>query len=366
MMTRMPMFGSAAIGDLADRLVALDQRNELTPPEIPLQAGQITSIGRHLVGGKALSCIKCHTFADHKATGIQAINLATMHKRLNRDWFERYLLDPQKYRPGTRMPAPWPNGQSFFPDMLGGDTRQQIEAVWQYLSYGRSASIPLGLESDMIELVAEERPVIYRNFIEGAGVRAIGVGYPEKANLAFDADEFGLRLIWQNAFIDASKHWTNRGAGFQGPLGDSILKFEIGAPAASLADPSAPWPKEPAKDLGWKFDGYRLNDKGQPTFLYGTGSVSFADFPEPVKQGQFPVLNRTLAIENESSEPLLYRALRASKIEPQNDGSYRVDDVWTFSIESPAPPTVRDSDGKKELLVPISKGKSSVVLHYRW
>lgn len=366
MMTRMPKFGGAALGDLAGQLVALDQQNLLTEPKIDLQAGQITSIGRNLVGGKALSCIKCHTFADKKATGIQAISLTSMHKRLNRDWFERYLLDPQKYRPGTRMPAPWPNGQSFFPDILDGDTRQQIEAVWQYLSYGPSASIPLGLEEGAIELVATKRPVIYRNFIEGAGVRAIGVGYPEHANLAFDADSLGIRLLWQNAFIDASKHWSNRGVGFQGPLGDSVLKFEGGVPATTLADANAPWPKETAKSFGWSFSGYKLNRAGQPTFLYSGPSVTFADFPEPVQEGQFPSLKRSLDVENASQSNLTYRALRAPKIEPQDDGTYRIDGAWTLAVESPTKPTVRDSEGQKELLIPLAEGKSKIVLHYRW
>lgn len=366
MMTRMPKFGGAALGDLADQLTALDQQSLLTEPKIDLQAGQITSIGRHLVGGKALSCIKCHTFADKKATGIQAISLTSMHKRLRRDWFERYLLDPQKYRPGTRMPAPWPNGQSFFPDTLGGDTRQQIQAVWQYLSYGPSASVPLGLEEDAIELVATKRPVLYRNFIEGAGVRAIGVGYPEHANLAFDADSLGIRLLWQNAFIDASKHWSNRGAGFQGPLGDSILKFEIGVPATTLADANAPWPKETAKSLGWSFEGYKLNRAGQPTFLYAGPSVTFSDFPEPVQEGQFPSLKRTIEVENGAPKELVYRALRASKIEPQDDGTYRIDGAWTLAVESPTKPTVRDSEGQKELLIPLAEVKSKIVLHYRW
>ena len=61
-----------------------------------------------------------------------------------------------------------------------------------------------------IELVATNEAIIYRNFIEGAGTRAIGVGYPEKANLAFDANELRLARIWQGSFIDASRHRTGR------------------------------------------------------------------------------------------------------------------------------------------------------------
>ena len=72
------------------------------------------------------------------------------------------------------------------------------------------------------QIVADTEPVIYRNFIEGAGTRAIGVGYPEKVNLAFDANNARLAMIWQGSFIDAQRHSTGRGAG-SGPGGGGSL-----------------------------------------------------------------------------------------------------------------------------------------------
>src|SRR5690606_9537014 len=98
-------------------------------------------------------------------------------------------------------------------------------------------------------------------FIEGAGPRAIGVGYPEKVNLAFDANQLRLALIWQGAFIDASRHWIDRGVGFQPPLGDNVLKLPDGVPLAALTDEAAPWPAQPAKELGYRFLG-RLRRPG--------------------------------------------------------------------------------------------------------
>ena len=102
------------------------------------------------------------------------------------------------------------------------------------------------------------RPVIYRNFIQGAGPRAIGVGYPEKANLAFDANDLRIALIWQGGFMDASRHWTGRGEGFQPPMGDNVVALPAGAPFATLpshdrplavaavARPRLPLPRLPA------------------------------------------------------------------------------------------------------------------------
>ena len=108
-----------------------------------------------------------------------------------------------------------------------------------------------------IPLVPTDEAIIYRNFIEGAGTRAIGVGYPEKVNLAFDANDLRLALIWQGGFIDAAKHWTDRGDGFEGPLGDDVLSLPVGASFAVLGKTDAPWPTGNPKDAGYKFLGYR-------------------------------------------------------------------------------------------------------------
>ena len=91
-------------------------------------------------------------------------------------------------------------------------------------------------------MIAFDEAVIYRNFIEGAGARAIGVGFPEKLNLAFDADNMRLAMLWHGGFIDAARHWTARGAGFEKPLGDNVLHLPTGPPLARLSDPSAMWP----------------------------------------------------------------------------------------------------------------------------
>ena len=99
------------------------------------------------------------------------MNLSRMNQRLRHEWFDRYLLNSQAYRPGTRMPAAWPDGKVFFPKVLDGDAAKQVEAIWLYLSDG-DRSPPRGLGGSQIELVASKEPVIYRNFIEGAGARA--------------------------------------------------------------------------------------------------------------------------------------------------------------------------------------------------
>ena len=84
--------------------------------------------------------------------------------------------------------------------------------------------------------------VIYRNFIAEAGTRAIAVGYPQGVNLAFDANQVRLALLWQGAFMDGGRHWSGRGQGFQPPAGFAKLSFPELSPFAFLDDADSPWP----------------------------------------------------------------------------------------------------------------------------
>jgi hypothetical protein len=320
-----------------------------------------------LVGDQGLSCIKCHTFGDLKSTGVQAMRLTTMHRRLNEDWYHRYMLNPPAFRPGTRMPAPWPGGVSLLPAILDGDALQQIHATWVYLSDGDNAAVPRGLVQGAMELVAVDRAIIYRNFIEGAGPRAIGVGYSERANLAFDANGMRIALLWHGAFIDASKHWVGRGAGFQPPLGRNVLKLPEGAPLARLNSANAPWPTSSAKEQGYRFLGYRLDAKERPTFLYEYVGVKVEDFPEAVETEDEPIVRRTFLIHPAGADNLWLRAAAGSSIE--RDGEWLViDNDWRTRIINNAEPLIREINGRRELLLPVKAGggAATVVQEYLW
>jgi hypothetical protein len=257
-------------------------------------------------------------------------------------------------------------------ELLNGDVNQQVQAVWLYLSDGDKAAIPFGLLREPIELKPQSDPIIYRNFIEGAGSRAIGVGYPEGVNLAFDANNMRLALIWHGPFIDASRHWTGRGVGFETPLGDDILPLPNRVPFLVLDQPDREFPTEPGRDLGYKFLGYRLDRDKRPIFRYSFSGMTVEDCSVPMKgTGKFGKLKRTLHFEGtDATNELWYRAAIADKIEPIEPVEYRIDGVWKMSVEntSTVKTMIRASAGKKELLVPIrlKDGNATVTQTYEW
>ena len=250
------------------------------------------------------------------------MDLTLMTKRIKRDWFNRYLLEPASLRPGTRMPTFWPGGVAVNRDVLDGNTEGQINALWAYLSRGTEADLPPGLVQGKKEIVTEKEAVIYRNFIAGAGSRAIGVGYPEKANLAFDANEMRLALIWQGSFIDAARHSSGRGEGFEPPLGDRVQRLPAGVPFAVLTDPNAAWPADSARQAGYRMRGYHLDEQRRPAFRYIFKDFEVEDYPVAVGEEVDPFLRRTLTLRTTlRAANLWFRAATGGKIEPGPNGS---------------------------------------------
>lgn len=359
MMTRMPRFGAPNVGSLVAAMEVADKLLIKQLPKIDLDPSdkKFKAVGRRLVGSQGFGCIKCHTFADKRSTGIQALSLTTMTKRLRPEWFHYYMPNPQVYRPGTRMPTAFPEGQTTLPKLLDGSVDKQVQSIWSYLADGDQATMPVGLVTGTMELIAFDEAIMYRNFIEGAGSRAIGVGYPEKLNLAFDANNMRLAMIWQGAFIDASLHWEGRGAGYQKPLGDNVLRLPEGATFAILDSADAKWPQTLPKEMGYQFLGYKLGEARRPTFRYSFNDIQIQDYLAPVGDGDVYTFRRTLKLQSEKAHPaLFFRAALADKIEKVAEGAFKIDNKWTMKLSTtgqPAAPVLRQADGKTELLLPI-------------
>ncbi|MFM2143827.1 MAG: hypothetical protein RLZZ476_2371 [Verrucomicrobiota bacterium] len=125
---------------------------------------------------------------------------------------------------------------------------------------------------DPIPLVVGKEPVIYRNFIAGAGNRGIAVGFPGGINLAWSAESMNLALLWRGAFIDAAQHWNSRGGGHVKPLGyDVIAPAGESIPALHLTDkPEGEWPAwdKTRRFEGFEWKGYTLDAARSPHFRY--------------------------------------------------------------------------------------------------
>ena len=362
MATRMPQFGRANVERLIDDLDATDDKEAGTPAAAePTDFPNGTAAGHKLAGTGGLGCIACHNFAGHPALGVPAIDMTLMAGRLKPAWFHHYLIDPQALRPGTRMPSFWPDDKASNQEVLGGDTDKQIAALRLYLSAGKLAELPEGLIPAKMELVARKEAIIDRNFIAGVSPRAIAVGYPEKANLAFDADEGHIALMWQGGFIDASRHRTGRAQGFQPPLGNNVVSWTSGAPFARLPSPDTPWPTATGNAAGYRFRGYRLDDKQRPTFLYEEGDLRVEDYPVAVQGEVDAGFRRRLQVQaKDGLENVYLRVAVGNRIEEKAPGTFLVNGKVTVRVGGGGAPVVRLQGEKTELLVPVIAGPNTV------
>ncbi|MCM2371302.1 family 16 glycoside hydrolase [Aporhodopirellula aestuarii] len=357
MHTRMPAFDHAKLTAFQNAITKLDRSDEMEVYPKTKTLEEVQFDGRKLCGDSGLSCIKCHSYNGNDAGGLNAIDMLLMPKRLRQEWFQRYLQDPTKYRPGTRMPNSFVDGRSAVTDIDDGDPARQIDAIWQYLLLGTDAKEPQGLNQEAIVLMATERPRIYRNFFTDVSPRGIGVGYPTEVNLIWDVERMSLAKVWKNGFIDASKHWRGRGQGSQQPLGDAVMTVDSASPLALLANLSDPWPKETGRDLGYQMRGYALDKKGNPKFRYTIGEIVVEDLPLPVEDG----LQREITVEvpeSDASEILVWQ-VAAGEIEPV-EGGYRVNGRTKISVDG-VEAQLLNVDGGQVLRAQLPTGSTTKV-----
>ncbi len=135
---RMPHFAELAIhGDSMARGLALAHGFPPVSTALAPVDEKLAAIGEELlVQGGGFSCLTCHDRGAQKATGAfdaKGPNLDGFHERLRKDFYHRFMSDPQRIDPGTKMPQFAIEGRTPLLDFFGGDARRQFEAIWECL-----------------------------------------------------------------------------------------------------------------------------------------------------------------------------------------------------------------------------------------
>ena len=319
--------------------------------QFPLNT-QTIALGKQIIGKSGLGCISCHDIGGVANTGTRGPDLATIKERVRYDWYDRWMHQPLRMAPGTRMPQAFVDGKSTLTTVLDGDPEGQAVAMWSYLSLGPGLPLPEGLEPPKGLIIAvKDRPQVLRTFMQEAGSKAIAVGYSSGVSLAFSADQCRLAYSWAGNFLDASPVWNNRGGAPARLLGPKFWTAPPSHPWGLTTNPrippdflarannpafGMPLPQEPARlydgPMAVHFNGYSLDKSGRPTFRYsldeyGAGAVlRVAETPAPVKASAATGFARRFAVE----APTGYRA-------------------WLLAGQSTRDPRVLSSTGIREL-----------------
>ncbi len=361
----MPQFGEANVGHLVDLFGKVDELEAAGIPRIAdLQESR--NAGHRMIGVTGLSCIACHDFNGQKSGGVSALDLVYVTERLKKNWFHLYLREPSRFHPLVIMPTYWPDGKAALPAILGGDAGQQIEALWLYLEDGPRVRKPAGLSRQSNELRVGDVAEVCRGR-SPAGYRGIGVGYPERINLAFDSEEMALRQLWKGEFANVDL------GSFQ-PRGTDRISFPPGIPFHRLKSLEDNWPYKGKtshsfpQDQGYQFRGYHLDALRSPTLLYRYGDVAVEDFFEDArdKSGK-AYFKRTMRFEAPAEPlPFHFRAATGKKITAASDRLFGVDQLQ-LRITSDHKGIMREGN-PGEVLIPLTlpKDRSTLTLEYQW
>jgi len=365
MNVRMPAYHQSEGGDLAELLFAVDGGKDQSESEL---TEEIIEAGRHLTGENGFRCIDCHEFAGHPSLGEPAIDLATTGERLQAQWYQEYMLDPQSKRPGTRMPGFWAAGLDLFPEVLDGTAGSQVDATWSYLSMGDTAPLPRGLVIDRsdYDLIPVDEPILFGTFFEDLSARVICCGYPERISFAYDVENTRMAMLWQGEFMNARGTWEGRAGQLESPEGSQELEFPAGE-AIALIEANQSWPAALGRNAGWRHRAVIRDAERRPIFRrsHADWGVTVEEWIEPKYSTLGAKIIRHVQVEG-VDQPLVFRVATADRISKQADGSYEADDGARYSLGGSGEHIVYQGEDGEELRVILPQGNSSVEVEVVW
>lgn len=322
MALRMPLFKPEHTAGLAKALASMDGIGPNSPTSSSLTVGgetaddEIVETGRQLVGRTGLNCVSCHDIRGIKSIGVRGPDLANVARRVRPEWFEQWLLDPQRLAPGTRMPTVFFGGKSAAPQFYDGHPQQQLTAMWAYLSQGNKLELPsLAPPANAIVAGGEnprftptDRPILVRGFMPGtAGLRGLAVGMPQRLHFAFDTERCALAAAWQGDFAEVGG-WYDNGRGSVDengvkPLGKIVWR--------GLEEPQ--WYAEPPPNEVRENFGTALTPKFEAAWSHEKGSpIAGVRYSFDVRPGEHVTIEERWLVSNSPKGPAFVRRFTAT------------------------------------------------------
>ncbi len=353
MTIRMPIFGESS-STLAAEFAAEDGGE--SKPDPVLDARPSAEAGRQLLD---LGCVQCHPIRGEHLPGVVGVDLADIDRRLRPDWFRAFMLDPASLKNRTRMPSFFRDGKSSSPELLDGNVDQQIASLWAYLKDADKHPLPEKIGQSRaanFELIPTSRPIVLRTFMQRTGPHAIAVGFPDKVNLAFDAETVRIAQFWRGRFLDAHGTWFDRFTPLAIPLGDELIDLSDQTNHSNRSDR--------------KFDGYRLDAEGVPTFLYRINNVHVEDCFKPTNGKAFTRNVKFSSPPNPAlSTKVWFELISGTKLTRHRDTEYANERGLIVSLKSTVTmeTKVEKQDAFFRWLVPIEgQQETAIEVTYQW
>ncbi|WP_353480433.1 family 16 glycoside hydrolase [Haliscomenobacter sp.] len=181
----------------------------------------------------------------------------------------------------------------------------------------------------------------------------IGVGDPGGLHYIYDLKAGNVACAWRGDFVDATPMWNDRGDGSFRPIGVSLYTF-IGQTLGVINSASDAFPTV-YNEADFKTKGYAIDEAtGRPIFRYTYKGIEVEERCYPsVDQNS---LVRELALKGTIPAGTSIKLAEGKDILPMPDGSYVIDRKYYISLSGDDRASIRDFNGKKELILPAKAG----------
>ncbi|MFK7822413.1 MAG: hypothetical protein AB8G99_27205, partial [Planctomycetaceae bacterium] len=252
-------------------------------------------------------------------------------------------------------------------DILDGDSHQQIAAIWEWMKEGRQARTPRGLVRKPMELLASNEAVMLRRSYPGIGKRGIGVGYPSQVNVAFDAEQMRMAMLWKGRFIDPSGVWRSQGHGRVRPLARNQTQFH---PGPELDDAQKPWVVDDSRPPNHRFKGYELDELRRPKLQYQFEHVSVEDYAVDVPDTDKPTLLRTITLRSRSPRAgMTFRLAPKGAVVKQADNAFAIGEDLVVQVRGSQNVSLAKTELGSQIQIAIDLKASEafvIELEYQW
>jgi len=179
----------------------------------------------------------------------------------------------------------------------------------------------------------------------------IGVGDPNGIHYVYDLKRGNLSALWRGAFVDATPMWHDRGDGSFKPRGATQYLF-INQPLAYLANPTDAFPSA-TKEEEFRGKGYEIDEAtGRPVFKYIYQGLNVNDKIYPDDNNR-SITHEVILKDRGTKTGLTYKLAEGDAIIAMPNGSYSIDQQFYVTVAGNTKPVIRDSNGKKELIIPV-------------
>jgi mono/diheme cytochrome c family protein len=109
-------------------------------------AQDFAATGQRLIGqANGFSCVQCHAVGDAPPLApfeAPALNFAYVHERLRKPYYDRWMHNPLRVDPTTKMPQYANEGTTAIRDVFEGNAQKQFDAIWEFLRRGKDVAAP--------------------------------------------------------------------------------------------------------------------------------------------------------------------------------------------------------------------------------